>query len=66
MDAIREVRITEQTYYRWRKQYPEGSSPGKLLSLARWRDCIDLIRSEMKVSERRVCRVLEQHRSMQR
>ena len=21
MDAIREVRITEQTYYRWRKQY---------------------------------------------
>ena len=21
MDAIRQVRITEQTYYRWRKQY---------------------------------------------
>ena len=21
LDAIREVRITEQTYYRWRKQY---------------------------------------------
>ena len=21
MDAIREVRITEQTYYRWRKKY---------------------------------------------
>ncbi|WP_375545341.1 hypothetical protein [Phaeobacter inhibens] len=21
VDAIREVRITEQTYYRWRKQY---------------------------------------------
>ena len=23
VDAIREVRITEQTYYRWRKQYNE-------------------------------------------
>lgn len=22
VDAIREVRVTEQTYYRWRKQYP--------------------------------------------
>ncbi|RYH06773.1 hypothetical protein EU800_22740, partial [Tropicimonas sp. IMCC6043] len=28
--------------------------------------CIDLIRSEMKVSERRICRVLGQHRSTQR
>jgi len=23
VDAIRDVRITEQTYYRWRKQYVE-------------------------------------------
>ena len=23
IDAIRQVRITEQTYYRWRKQYGE-------------------------------------------
>lgn len=22
IDAIREISITEQTYYRWRKQYP--------------------------------------------
>ena len=28
--------------------------------------CIDLVRSKMKVSERRVCRVLGQHRSTQR
>ena len=26
-DAIREVRITEQTYYRWRKQYGGMHSP---------------------------------------
>ncbi|MCP9482656.1 IS3 family transposase [Shimia sp. CNT1-13L.2] len=99
-DAIREVRITEQTYYRWRKQYGgmgtdqlkelkrlkkenerlrkavsdltldklilKEAAPGKLLSPARRRACIDLIRSEMKVSERRICRLLGQHRSTQR
>ena len=37
----------------------------KPLSPARRRACIDLIRSEMKVSERRICRVLGQHRSTQ-
>ncbi|MEM8803980.1 MAG: IS3 family transposase [Pseudomonadota bacterium] len=100
VDAIREVRITEQTYYRWRKQYGgmgtdqlkelkrlqkenerlrkavsdltldklilKEAAPGKLLSPARRRACIELIRSEMKVSERRICQVLGQHRSTQR
>ena len=36
------------------------------MSPARRRACIDLIRTEMKVSERRICRVLGQHRSTQR
>ena len=46
--------------------HPEGSRTGKLLSPARRRACIQLIRSGMKVSERRICRVLGQHRSTQR
>src|SRR3546814_10626317 len=40
-----------------------GGRPGKLLSPARRRRCIDHIRMMMPVSERRVCRVLGQHRS---
>src|SRR3546814_3882167 len=39
-----------------------GGCPGKLLSPARRRRCIDHIRTMMPVSERRVCRVLGQHR----
>ncbi|WP_291688917.1 IS3 family transposase [Bradyrhizobium sp.] len=42
------------------------AAPGKLLSPARRRACIDYVRSELKLSERRVCRVLGQHRSTQR
>jgi len=36
------------------------------LSPARRRACIDLVREELGVSERRACRVLRQHRSTQR
>lgn len=39
----------------WKRQRP-----------SRLRACIDHIRNEMRVSERRVCRVLGQHRSTQR
>ncbi|MFD0911273.1 IS3 family transposase, partial [Ruegeria arenilitoris] len=39
---------------------------GKLLSPARRRACIDHVRNALKVSERRACRVLLQHRSTQR
>ncbi|MEZ5826289.1 MAG: IS3 family transposase [Geminicoccaceae bacterium] len=100
VDAIREVRITEQTYYRWRKQYGgmgtdqlrelkrlqkenerlrkavsdltldklilAEAAKGKLLSPARRRACIDHVRNELGISERRACRVLHQHRSTQR
>ncbi len=34
IDAIREVRITEQTFYRWRKQYG-GMGPAQLKELKR-------------------------------
>jgi transposase len=36
IDAIREVRITEQTYYRWRKQYG-GMGTDQLRELRRLR-----------------------------
>ncbi|WP_310618648.1 IS3 family transposase [Flexibacterium corallicola] len=100
LDAIRQIGVTEQTYYRWKKKYGgmgteqlkelkrlqkenerlrravsdltldklilTEAAKGKLLSPARRRACINHIRSQVKVSERRVCRVLGQHRSTQR
>ena len=45
---------------------PDRGIKGKLLSPARRRACIDHVRGRLKVSERRVCRVLGQHRSTQR
>ena len=36
LDAIRQVSITEQTYYRWRKQYG-GMGAGQLKDLKRLR-----------------------------
>jgi transposase InsO family protein len=103
-EACRRIAVSEQTYYRWRKEYgglktdqarrmkdleegsgegepsaapcdlgsdarqtdPAGGSKGKLLSPARRRRCIDQIKEVLDVSERRVCRVLGQHRSTQR
>ena len=43
-----------------------GGRKGKLLSPARRRMCIDLVRDKLGISERRACRVLGQHRSTQR
>ena len=45
---------------------PRRGGKGKLLGPSRRRACIDHVRSELKLSERRVCRVLGQHRSTQR
>ncbi len=105
-EACRRIAVSEQTYYRWRKEYgglktdqarrmgpsrplglrsgegecaastrdlepdarqsdPAGSCPGKLLSPARRRRCIDHIRTMMPISERRLCRVLGQHDTAQ-
>ncbi|WP_145974784.1 IS3 family transposase [Ruegeria atlantica] len=100
LDAIRQIGVVEQTYYRWRKQYGgmgvdqlkelrrlqkenerlrravsdltldklilTEASKGKLLSPSRRRACVAHVRSQFKVSERRACRVLGQHRSTQR
>src|SRR5690606_39646021 len=49
-----------------RQADPAGGRSGELLSPARRRRCIDHIRTMMTVSERRLCRVLGQHRSTQR
>ncbi|MEL7167683.1 MAG: IS3 family transposase [Pseudomonadota bacterium] len=100
LDAIRQIGVTEQTFYRWKKKYGgmgtdqmkelkrlqkenerlrkavsdltldklilAEAAKGKLLSPARRRACIDRVRAELKVSERRACRVVKQHRSTQR
>ncbi|WP_310106425.1 IS3 family transposase [Sphingomonas sp. BE138] len=99
-EACRRIAVSEQTYYRWRKEYGglktdqarrmkdlekenlrlrraisdltldklilQEAAPGKLLSPARRRCCIDQVKEALDVSERRVCRVLGQHRSTQR
>ena len=100
IDAIRQISIAEQTYYRWRKHYG-GMGKGQLKELkrlqkenerlrravsdltldklilaevargncqapARRRHGIDRVCGQLKVSERRICRVLGQHRSTQR
>ena len=44
----------------------KGGCIGKLLIPSRYRACVDLVRCQFKVSERRVCRVLGQHQSTQR
>ena len=44
----------------------EKGRQGKLLSPSRRRRCIDHVRKRLGVSERRACRVLDQHRSTQR
>lgn len=45
---------------------PQDVGNEKLLNPARRRACIEHVRGELKVSERRVCMVLGQHRSTQR
>ena len=45
---------------------PAGGGPGKLLSPARRRACVEHVRRKLRVSERRACAALGQHRSTQR
>ena len=99
-DAIRQIGVSEVTYYRWRQEFGglktdqvkrlkdlelensrlrkavsdltldklilTGGCPGKLLSPARRRACIEHVRAQLHVSERRACAALGQHRSTQR
>jgi putative transposase len=96
----RGVGISEQTYYKWRREYgglkidqakrlkelerenerlkkgcfgadarqadPEGSPVGKILSPSRKRACVEHVRSQLTVSERRACAVIGQSRTTQR
>src|SRR5262245_39000495 len=97
--AIRQIGVSEVTYYRWRQEFgglkieqvkrlkeleleqpaaqggfrsdagqahSAGGRPGKLLSPARRRACIEQVRAQLHVSERRACAALGQHRSTQR
>jgi putative transposase len=100
MDAIRQIGVSEVTYYRWRQEFgglkteqvkrlkdlelensrfrkavsdltldklhSAGGCSGKLLSPARRRACIEQVRAQLHVSERRACAALAQHRSTQR
>src|SRR5262249_36064184 len=45
---------------------PAGGCPGKLLSPARRRACVEQVRAQLHVSERPACAALGQHRSTQR
>src|SRR5918995_1182007 len=45
---------------------PRGGRLGKLLSPARRRACIEHVRGKLRISERRACAALGQHRSTQR
>ncbi|HET9247655.1 MAG TPA: IS3 family transposase [Xanthobacteraceae bacterium] len=99
-EAIRQIGVSEVTYYRWRQEFGglkieqvkrlkelelensrlrkavsdltldklilQEASPGKLLSPARRRACIEQVRAQLHVSERRACAALGQHRSTQR
>ena len=89
VDAIRQIGVSEVTYYRWRQEFGglkseqvkrlkdlelensrlrkavsdltldklilQEAAPGKLLSPARRRACIEQVRVQLHVSERRAC-----------
>jgi len=42
IDAIRQISITEQTYYRWRQHYG-GMSKGQLKELKRLRKAVSVL-----------------------
>ncbi|KAK0341466.1 hypothetical protein LTR94_026250 [Friedmanniomyces endolithicus] len=64
-DQVKRMKALELENARLRPD-PVGGGAGKLLSPARRRACIAKVRAELKVSERRACAVLRQHRSTQR
>ncbi|MGE0056153.1 MAG: IS3 family transposase [Hyphomicrobium sp.] len=75
MDQVKRMKELEQENQRLRKAVSDltldkmilaEAAKGKLLSPSRRRQCIDHVRDTLKVSERRACTVLGQHRSTQR
>ncbi|WP_238273001.1 IS3 family transposase [Methylobacterium cerastii] len=74
-DQVRRMKSLETENARLRKAVADltldklilqEASPGKLLSPARRRACVEHIQLTMNISERRACRALGQHRSTQR
>ncbi|MCJ2128204.1 IS3 family transposase [Methylobacterium sp. E-045] len=74
-DQVRRMKDLETENTRLRKAIADltldklilqEASPGKLLSPARRRACVEHIMLAMDISERRACRALGQHRSTQR
>jgi len=79
-EASKRIEVTEQTYYRWRREYggmrvdqarrlkelEKENSQGKLLSPSKRRRVVSYVCRELGVSERRACRVLGQARATQR
>ncbi|MCJ2072206.1 IS3 family transposase [Methylobacterium sp. J-030] len=74
-DQVRRMKDLETENQRLRKAIADltldklilqEAAPGKLTSPARRRACIEHVRTVLKVSERRACRALGQHRSTQR
>ena len=63
IDAMSQISIAEQTYYRWCKHYG-GMGPGQLKELKRLQKENERLRRG--VSEHRICRVLGEHRQPQR
>ncbi|MGC5780216.1 IS3 family transposase [Methylobacterium sp. NFXW15] len=74
-DQVRRMKDLETENQRLRKAIADltldklilqEAAPGKLTSPARRRACIEHVRTVLKVSERRACKALGQHRSTQR
>ncbi|WP_107351982.1 IS3 family transposase [Methylobacterium sp. Leaf361] len=74
-DQVRRMKDLETENQRLRKAIADltldklilqEAAPGKLISPARRRACIEHVRTVLKVSERRACKALGQHRSTQR
>ncbi|RPH54461.1 MAG: IS3 family transposase [Acidobacteria bacterium] len=74
-DQVKRLRDLETENARLRKAISDltldklilqEAAPGKLLGPARRRACIEHVRRELRVSERRACAALGQHRSTQR
>ncbi|MEN1705455.1 MAG: IS3 family transposase [Planctomycetota bacterium] len=99
-EASKQLGVTDQTYYKWRREYGglktdqakrfkdlerenarlkklvaelsldkamlQDVAPGKLLSPRKTREAVHAVRARYRVSERRACSVLRQHRSTQR
>src|ERR1051326_6786432 len=76
-EAIRSIGVSEVTYYRWRQEFgglksdqvkrlKDLETENTRLRPARRRACIEHVRRQLSISERRACAALGQHRSTQR